>query len=451
VALAQRLLRGWQEPLDIAVARLGSRRQHKNNSYPMNSPNAFFIGIDRSDKHLDFTVLDGAGELVERGKVSTDPAALHPWMERWRNRGAANMRVVVAFEQPAPNLVVFFSQFEGVVIYPLNPAAVRSYCRSFAVSNAHSDRTDAAMIARYTFHYHGELRALERASGPMRHLRSLVEHRRTLVDERTVLTNRLQALLKLYFPQALKLLSEDLWRPMNCEFLLRWPSLQALGKARPSTLDAFWAAHGSRSEKRLRERLDLLAGASALTEDADTIAPLVLRVESLARQLQVLAHSLEVVERRIEQLAATFDDYAFFRALPGAGCAFAPRLLAAYGDSRSRWPSASALLCYCGIAPVTRQSGNTRCVVRRLHCPNFLRQSFHEWSAESWKHSRWARAFVRYHQSRGKSFHTIIRMLAYKWIKILTRAWHDRQLYDEERYLQCLIRRGSPICKYLGE
>ena len=125
--------------------------------------------------------------------------------------------------------------------------AVRSYCRSFAVSNAHSDRTDAAMIARYTFHYHGELRALERASGPMRHLRSLVEHRRTLVDERTVLTNRLQALLKLYFPQALKLLSEDLWRPMNCEFLLRWPWLQALRKARFSTLDAFWAAHGSRS------------------------------------------------------------------------------------------------------------------------------------------------------------------------------------------------------------
>lgn len=29
-------------------------------------------------------------------------------------------------------------------------------------------------------------------------------------------------------------------------------------------------------------------------------------------------------------------------------------------------------------------------------------------------------------------------MLAYKWIKILTRAWHNRELYNEERYLQCL-------------
>jgi hypothetical protein len=114
----------------------------------MNSSNAFFIGIDRSDKHLDFTVLDGTGKVIERGKVSTDPAALHPWMETWRERVAVGGRIVVAFEQPAPNLIVFFSQFEGVVgIYPLNPAAVRSYCRSFALSNAHSDRTDAAMIA----------------------------------------------------------------------------------------------------------------------------------------------------------------------------------------------------------------------------------------------------------------------------------------------------------------
>jgi hypothetical protein len=34
---------------------------------------------------------------------------------------------------------------------------------------------------------------------------------------------------------------------------------------------------------------------------------------------------------------------------------------------------------------------------------------------------------------------------------ILTRAWHNGELYDEERYLQCLIRRGSPIFKYLSE
>jgi hypothetical protein len=87
---------------------------------------------------------------------------------------------------------------------------------------------------------------------------------------------------------------------------------------------------------------------------------------------------------RIQELAATFEDYAFFRALPAAGCAFR--------------------VC---LPPTERIFLGT--------------------------------------------FHTIIRMLAYKWIKILTRAWHNHELYNEERYLQCLITRGSPICKYLSE
>jgi transposase len=412
---------------------------------------AFSIGIDRSDRHLDFTVLDANGVVLDHGRVGSDPSALHPWFEALRSKCPEGCSVAVAFEQPAPNLIVFFSQFDCVVLYGLNPAAVRSYCRSFSSCGAHTDRSDAAMIARYLFHYHGELRCLSRASGPMRRLQSLVEHRRALVDERTATTNRLQALLKLYYPQAIELLSKELYRPMDCAFLLRWPSLQALQKARPSTLRAFWNAQGSRSLSRQDQRLERIGAARALTEDADTIDPLIFRLEVLVPQLQILNDSISTLEARIEKLASGFADDVFFRALPGAGATYAPRLLAAYGEERSRWTSATALLSYSGIAPLTKQSGKTRIVARRIQCPHFLRQSFHEWAAESWKHSRWAAAFYRYHQARGKPFHTIIRMLAYKWIKILTRAWLDRQPYDEERYLQCLIQRGSPVCKYLCE
>jgi transposase len=409
-----------------------------------------FVGLDRSDRHLDFAALDGGGRPAGGGRVSTAPEALHGWMEELLGRLAPGGQLAVAFEQPAPNLVAFFCGFPGVAVYPLNPAAVRSYCRSFAVSNAHTDRTDAAMIARYLFHYHGELRALEPASGPVRRLRALVEHRRETVDERTALTNRLQALLKLYFPQALGLVSADLWRPMDCDFLERWPTPAALRAARPATLCRFWAAHGSRSARLEAGRLAAVAALRPLTDDPDTVAPLALKVLALVRQLRALAVNLAEAEREIAALAATFEDYAFFRALPGAGPAFAPRLLAAFGDDRSRWPKAASLLNHSGVAPVTRQSGNTRTVTRRRHCPNFLRQTFHEWAAESWKHSAWARAFVRYHQARGKGFHTIVRMLAYKWIRILTRAWLDRRPYDEGRYLAALRRRGSPVCEYLG-
>lgn len=64
----------------------------------------------------------------------------------------------------------------------------------------------------------------------------LVLHRRGVVDERATLSNRLRSLLKQYFPQALYLCGEELWRPLATAFLLKWLTLQAVQKVRPATL-----------------------------------------------------------------------------------------------------------------------------------------------------------------------------------------------------------------------
>jgi len=79
-----------------------------------------------------------------------------------------------------------------------------------------------------------------------------------VVDERTGLTNRLQALLKQYFPQALVLCGDDLWRPLATRFLLKWSSLQAVQKTKPATLKEFYYLNGSRSEKLMQQRLELM-------------------------------------------------------------------------------------------------------------------------------------------------------------------------------------------------
>ena len=93
----------------------------------------------RSKKVQDFAPLEGferTSELVVQAHLGDE------------KRLAIGFRPGKEHDFSGIRNLVFFSQFEGVVgIYPLNPAAVRSYCRSFALSNAHSDRTDAAMIA----------------------------------------------------------------------------------------------------------------------------------------------------------------------------------------------------------------------------------------------------------------------------------------------------------------
>jgi transposase len=276
-------------------------------------------------------------------------------------------------------------------------------------------------------------------------LQQLVAHRRAVVDERTALTNRLQALLKGYFPQALILCGDDLWRPLALAFLRRWPSLQSLRKVRPETLRSFYYLHGSRSAKLIEQRLRVMERAIALTEDPAVVECLSLRVGLVVRQLAALLPVIAQYDRAIAQGFAQHPDAPIFASLPGAGPVLAPRLLAALGHQRERYPTAAALQCATAVAPVTRQSGGKRNVSRRRHGALFLRQSFHEWARESVRHSPWAKAYYQQQRSKGCPHHAAVRSLAYKWQRVIWRCWSDRKPYCEQTYLAVLQRARSPL------
>lgn len=260
------------------------------------------------------------------------------------------------------------------------------------------------------------------------------------------MTNRLQALLKNYYPQALPMLHEHIWRPINLDFLRKWPTPQALRRATKTALDTFFHSHGSRSQKRREERFAIVGNLVPLTDDPDIIEPAAVEMKLIVDQIEVLNRAVHHYDREIEKLCSEHARYSFFRDLPDAGPALAPRLFAAFAQHAPHCENAARFAALCGMAPVTDQSGKSCRVYRRMRCDNFLRQTLHEWAKESWKHSSWARAFVRHHQKKNKSFHTIIRMLAVKWIRILIKCWHEGVPYNEEKYLQILRSRG---CEYL--
>ena len=150
-------------------------------------------------------------------------------------------------------------------------------------------------------------------------------------------------------------------------------------------------------------------------------------------------------DREIAALAPTLPDYPVFASLPGAGPVFAPRLLAALGEQRERYPLAADIQRYAGIAPVTERSGNKCWVHWRLQCPKFLRQTFVEWAGLSIPHCYCAKLFYEQQRARGSSHQAALRALAFKWIRIVHRCWHNHTPYDEATYLNALRRRGSPL------
>ena len=74
-----------------------------------------------------------------------------------------------------------------------------------------------------------------------------------------------------------------------------------------------------------------------------------------------------------------------------------PRLIAAFGTRRERYPSAFEVACDSGIAPVHIRSGKIDRVSMRHACEDFTRQSFHEFAGQTIPACAWAKAFYQAH------------------------------------------------------
>jgi transposase len=270
----------------------------------------------------------------------------------------------------------------------------------------------------------------------------LIELRRRLVDERTRQSNRLTAWLKMYFPQPLDWI-DNIDAPLGCDFLDRWPTLQQLQRAREETIERFFREHNSRSQTRIRERIEAIRTALPAVEDTALLAAGSVATASLVALLKALNASIASLDHHIAEQLSKHPEANLFAGLPGAGPALLPRLLVAFGTRRERFQAASELAAYSGIAPVTKQSGKSKSVHFRHACPPFLRQTFHEFAAHSVAKSQWARQFYDQQRARGKRHHATVRSLAFKWIRILFRCWKDRTPYDEAHYLDALQSRRA--------
>jgi transposase len=412
----------------------------------MNTPHPYdlVIGLDRSDKKADLHLITTATGQRRSQTIDTAPEALWEWLLEFRQQHP-QARVGLCLEQPAVHLIAFLEAYDWITLYPINPITLQKFREAFVTSRAKDDAKDAQYLAELLLTHHTQLQVWAPEDHATRAVQQLVFHRRAVVDERTGLTNRLIALLKQYFPQALELCGEDLWRPLATRFLLKWSSLQAVQKAKPATLKAFYYLNGSRSAKLMEQRLALVAKAVPVTDETALIESFVLRVQLICRQLQLVQQTITHYEKQIASAYAVHPDHAIFASLPGAGPVLGPRLLASLGSQRERFGTAADLQHYTGIAPVTKRSGGSCYIHRRYLCPKFHKQSFHEFAKESILWSRWAAAYYLQQRTKGSPHQTAVRALAFKWQRVIFRCWQNRTPYQEAIYEAALRKNGSQL------
>lgn len=410
---------------------------------------AAYIGLDWGSEKHSVALKTSDCSKIERFTLKQTPEDLHAWLLKLRD-SFGGRPVAIAIEQTKGAVIHALLNYDFVHVFRINPKSLADYRKAFSPGYAKDDPTDAEYLLEWVELHRERIKPWVPDDAHTRALQKLVEFRREVVNQRVAFTNQLTQVLKEYFPQALDW-GGDIDRVMMCDFLLKYPTLEKIKKAKPDTIRRFYRQHGCRSTKRIEERLKAIRTAQALTQDPAVISTSVCIVQTIVRTLYPIIESIARLDKEIEDRFQTHSDMEIFDSFPGAGPVLAPRLLVAMGSNRNRFESADEVQKYSGIAPVTKRSGKYLWIHRRFACPKFLRQTFHEFAGQSIKFCPWAQGYYDMKRERGTGHHAAVRALAYKWIRIIFRCWQNYVLYNDDIYTRALSKSGSPVVSYIEQ
>jgi transposase len=239
---------------------------------------AAFIAIDWADAKQDIWLLDASTNQQEPCVLTHTPEALEAWATAWRTR-FAGQKIAVCLEQSRGPLLYALLKYDFLVLSPVNPATLAKYRQAFSPSRATDDPQDADYLLEILLHHRDRLKAWRPDTAKTRTRQYLVEHRRRLVHDRTRLSHRMTARLKAYFPQVLQWF-DDIRTTLVCDGLLRWPTLAALQKVRPATLEQFFHEHNSGRKETITRRIAAIKTAIPFMTDQAVMHASVLMIKA---------------------------------------------------------------------------------------------------------------------------------------------------------------------------
>ena len=255
----------------------------------------------------------------------------------------------------------------GYQVYAINPFAASRYRDRHATSGAKSDPGDAKVLAELVPTDRHNHRPIAGDSELAEAVKILARSHQNLIWTRLRQLNALRSTLREFYPAALQAFGDDLGHSDTLAVLGRAPT-PALGKALCTAKIASAIRSGGR-QRNVETRAQAIR--EQLRSAQLAAPPLVAKafgasVKALVGVLVALNAQVAAIE---EELAASFEahpDAEIIRSLPGLGVILGARVLAEFGDDRTRFADAKARKCYAGTAPITKASGTRKVVLARV-------------------------------------------------------------------------------------
>ena len=401
----------------------------------------WFVGVDWGSEVHHVCIIDAEGRVQgERSFAHTGSglAEMAAWL--LQQSGAVPGAIAVALEVPHGPVVEALME-RGFVVHSLNPKQLDRFRDRFSPAGAKDDRRDARVLADALRTDGRFFRRLDPVEPEVVELREWTRIADELTAERTRLANRVRQQLWRYYPQILAVDSD----PAKAWVLDLWQLAPTPDKARRVRKDT-----AARLLKRNRVRcIDAEEVLRRLREPAIPVAPgtieaAVAHISTVAERLALvrrqLAQAHVKIERLTEALAAALEnpqdktgieaqrDVAILASLPGVGRIVLATLLAeAFDPLRRR--DYHALRCLCGTAPVTRRSGKSTIVVRRLAAHNRLRDAVYHWARVAVQRDPISKAKYAALRARGHGHARALRSVADRLIAVACAMLQNQTLF----------------------
>jgi len=399
-----------------------------------------FVGDDWAEDHHDVEVQDEAGRRLARARLPEGVdglARLHELLAEHLDEAAVDAdtgmlrcgSVVVGIETDRGTWVSALIA-AGYEVFAINPLSAARYRERHSTSGAKSDRGDAHVLAEIVRLDRAHHRPLAGDSAAVEALKLLTRSHQSFIWDRTRHLQRMRAALREYFPAALEAFA-DLTAADALELLTRAPDPTRAAALSRSKIAAALTRARRRDVDAKAAAIQAILRAPALRADPAlerAYATIVTTQAALIGQLN--AHIAELQAVMVEGFGH-HPDAEIITSQPGLGAVLGARVLAEFGDDRTRYTNAKARKNYAGTSPITRASGTRRLVLARYARNKHLGDAIHQWAFCALTASPGARAYYDTLRARGTGHHAALRQLGNRLVGILHGCLKTHTPYSE--------------------
>lgn len=394
-----------------------------------------YCGIDWAEGHHDIAIIDSAGELLAKRRITDDAAGYRDLMEVLAEYGDTPQDPVPVAIETSQGLRVAALRAGTRKIYAVNPLSAARYRDRHGVSKKKSDRgmpwcwrTSFALTPTHT---------VPSRQTPSRHGRSpfwpALSRTRSGHASRPPTSCApccASSTPRSYRPARSGRTASPAPKPGNC-YGSPPPRVQLPGSAPPGSKPPCAARDAPAASpprpNGSRPSFGVIMPASP-RPSKDAMGQ---QAAGLLLILDAACQAVDQLSTAIEEAFLTHPDAQILLSFPGIGTQLGARLLAEIGDDRKRFSDARALKAYAGSAPITRASGKKKFVGRRFVKNDRLSTAGYMWALSALTGSPGARAHYQRRRAAGDWHAAAQRNLFNRLLGQLDHCLNTRTRFDE--------------------